>query len=111
MKKDEACQELAPFQKRRSHAVRPASAACNECLAEGLQWVHLRLCMSCGHIGCCDSSPGRHATGHFHATQHPVIKSFEPGEEWAWCYVHESMLPQIPSFAEESPAEHLEPPA
>jgi monovalent cation/hydrogen antiporter len=62
---------------------------CEECLAEGTQWVHLRLCMDCGHVGCCDSSPQRHATRHFEALAHPVIKSFEIGEAWMWCYVDE----------------------
>jgi uncharacterized UBP type Zn finger protein len=60
---------------------------CEECLKTGMRWVHLRLCLICGHVGCCDSSPGRHATGHFHRSSHPVIASFEPGERWAWCYV------------------------
>ena len=64
---------------------------CEECLAEGSRWVHLRLCLSCGHVGCCDSSPRRHATAHFHGTTHPVIRSFEPGEDWRWCFVHEVM--------------------
>ncbi len=65
------------------------SNACEDCLKEGTQWVHLRECMICGHVGCCDSSPRRHATRHFHETQHPVIRSVEPGERWTWCYVHE----------------------
>jgi phosphoenolpyruvate-protein phosphotransferase len=59
---------------------------CEECLTAGTAWVHLRLCLTCGHVGCCDSSPGRHATRHAHATSHPVIASYEPGERWAWCY-------------------------
>jgi uncharacterized UBP type Zn finger protein len=62
---------------------------CKECLATGGTWVHLRMCQSCGHIGCCDNSPGRHATAHFHATDHPVIRSAERGEDWSWCYVDE----------------------
>ena len=62
---------------------------CDECLQEGAEWVHLRLCMTCGHVGCCDSSAGTHATKHSHATGHPVIRSFEPGEAWRWCYVDE----------------------
>jgi hypothetical protein len=62
-------------------------AGCEECLAEGGRWVHLRMCQSCGHIGCCDNSPGRHATAHNHATGHPIIRSAEPGEDWSWCYV------------------------
>jgi CPA1 family monovalent cation:H+ antiporter len=65
---------------------------CQECLASGGRWVHLRRCRTCGHVGCCDSSPGRHATAHFHATRHPVIRSHEPGETWSWCYVDEVML-------------------
>jgi hypothetical protein len=60
---------------------------CEECLATGSRWVHLRLCLSCGHVGCCDSSPNRHSTKHFHATSHPIVRSFEPGERWRWCYV------------------------
>ena len=64
-------------------------AGCEECLAVGGRWVHLRLCMKCGHVGCCDSSEGKHATAHFHATGHPVMRSFEPGEAWRWCFVDE----------------------
>jgi hypothetical protein len=73
-----------------SHArhVAPKSDGCEECLKLGMDWVHLRVCLSCGHIGCCDSSQGKHATKHFHATKHPIIESFEPGEDWGWCYVH-----------------------
>jgi uncharacterized UBP type Zn finger protein len=65
---------------------------CEECLASGGHWVHLRMCLTCGHIGCCDSSPGRHATAHYRATAHPVIRSAEPGETWRWCYVDELMM-------------------
>jgi uncharacterized UBP type Zn finger protein len=72
------------------------TAGCEECLKMGGTWVHLRLCLSCGHVGCCDSSPGQHATRHFHETGHPVIASFEPGERWAWCYVDEAPLPVPP---------------
>jgi CPA1 family monovalent cation:H+ antiporter len=60
---------------------------CEECLRDGTRWVHLRLCLSCGHVGCCDSSVGKHATGHFHETDHPVMRSIEPGEAWRWCFV------------------------
>jgi len=60
---------------------------CVECLEIGGRWVHLRRCVTCGHVGCCDNSPNRHATAHFHATDHPLIQSFEPGEDWYWCYV------------------------
>lgn len=67
-------------------------AGCEECLRSGDRWVHLRICMECGHVGCCDSSPNRHATAHFHALGHPVVRSFEPGETWAWCYVDRTYL-------------------
>jgi uncharacterized UBP type Zn finger protein len=67
--------------------VTPSAKGCEDCLKTGDRWLHLRLCENCGHVGCCDSSPNRHATKHFQATSHPVIKSFEPGEEWGYCYV------------------------
>ena len=67
-------------------------AGCEECLAAGTTWVHLRMCQQCGHIGCCDNSPGRHATAHFDSTGHPIIRSAEPGEDWSWCYVDELMF-------------------
>ena len=62
---------------------------CEECLRLHTPWLHLRLCLSCGHVGCCDSSPMRHARKHAHTVGHPIIQSFEPGESWRWCYVHE----------------------
>jgi uncharacterized UBP type Zn finger protein len=62
---------------------------CEECLQIGSPWVHLRLCLSCGHVGCCDQSINKHGTKHFHSTRHPVIRSYEPGENWKWCYVDE----------------------
>ena len=68
---------------------RDDAPGCEDCLAIGGHWVHLRRCTQCGHIGCCDSSPNRHATKHFQETAHPVIRSLEPGEEWLWCYVDE----------------------
>jgi uncharacterized UBP type Zn finger protein len=64
-------------------------AGCEECLKTSDRWVHLRMCMSCGKIGCCDSSPNKHATQHAHESGHPVIRSAEPGEAWSWCYVDE----------------------
>jgi len=64
------------------------SQGCEECIALGDRWVHLRLCVHCGHIGCCDSSKNRHATRHAMATQHAVVQSVEPGEDWLWCYAH-----------------------
>jgi uncharacterized UBP type Zn finger protein len=65
---------------------------CEECLQTHDSWVHLRLCLECGHVGCCDSSKNRHASKHFHATEHPVIRSFQPGESWRWCYVDELFI-------------------
>ena len=66
--------------------LQPSDDGCHECLLTGGRWVHLRMCQQCGHVGCCDSSPNRHATAHHHETAHPLIRSFEPGEEWFWCY-------------------------
>ena len=65
----------------------PPATSCAECVAQGLQWVALRRCTECGNVGCCDSSPGLHATAHHNATQHPVIENAMPGGEWRWCYV------------------------
>jgi uncharacterized UBP type Zn finger protein len=67
-------------------------AGCEDCLRIGGRWVHLRMCETCGHVGCCDNSPNRHATAHFHATAHPIIRSAEPDEDWSWCYVDELMF-------------------
>jgi uncharacterized UBP type Zn finger protein len=69
--------------------VKPRSEGCEDCLKIGDSWVHLRLCLTCGYVGCCDNSKNKHATKHFHATGHTIIKSFEPGEDWLWCYVDE----------------------
>lgn len=69
------------------HRVDPSANGCEECLKSGDEWVHLRMCLECGHVGCCDSSKNRHATEHFHATQHPIIASHQPDERWKWCYV------------------------
>jgi uncharacterized UBP type Zn finger protein len=69
--------------------VTPSASGCEDCLRIGGTWMHLRLCTGCGHVGCCDSSPNRHATKHFNQTRHPIIKSFEPGEDWGWCYIDE----------------------
>ena len=64
----------------------PGSDGCEECIKTGDSWVHLRLCLSCGHVGCCDASKNKHATKHYMNTGHPIIRSFEPGESWLWCY-------------------------
>jgi Zn-finger in ubiquitin-hydrolases and other protein len=72
--------------------VEPDADGCSECVALGDSWLHLRLCMSCGHVACCDSSKNRHATRHAHAAGHPVLRSFEPGESWMWCVVDETYV-------------------
>jgi uncharacterized UBP type Zn finger protein len=65
---------------------------CEECLRTGGVWLHLRICLECGHVGCCDDSPNRHATAHARSGGHPLIRSLEPGETWSWCYVDEVMM-------------------
>jgi uncharacterized UBP type Zn finger protein len=72
--------------------VEPGTQGCEECLKTGDEWVQLRMCLICGHVGCCDSSPNKHATRHFHETQHPIIESFGSGDSWRWCYVDQMML-------------------
>jgi uncharacterized UBP type Zn finger protein len=72
--------------------VEPHGEGCEECLKSGSWWVHLRMCRTCGHVGCCDSSPNKHATKHFDATRHPIVRSAEPGEDWSYCYVDDVML-------------------
>jgi uncharacterized UBP type Zn finger protein len=80
---DQQCKHLSQVR-----SVAPKTPdGCEECLQSGDEWVHLRLCLECGHVGCCDDSPNRHATKHFHKTKHPIMKSFEPGEDWGWCFV------------------------
>ena len=70
---------------------RPAAVeGCEECLRTGMQWVHLRVCRSCGRVGCCDSSPGRHASGHAREAAHPIVTSAQPGEDWSYCFVDET---------------------
>ena len=76
----------------------PSGAGCQECTASGGWWFHLRRCALCGHVGCCDSSPSRHATAHFHETGHPIMQSFEPGEDWGWDYVEEAEV-DVPDLA------------
>ena len=73
--------------------VQPSTTkGCEDCLKEGTHWVHLRECLECGHVGCCDNSPRRHATAHWHGSNHPLMRSFEPEEDWAWCYPDELFL-------------------
>ena len=75
--------------------VKPHTRGCEECLAMGDSWVHLRLCLECAHVGCCDDSKNKHATKHFHQTKHPVMRSLEPGERWGWCFVDEIGFEEI----------------
>ena len=79
----------------------PSAPGCEDCLRVGGRWVHLRMCRECGHVGCCDSSPSKHATAHFHGTGHPVVSSFEPGEDWWWCYADEVTftMADVPSYS------------
>ncbi|MBO0949323.1 UBP-type zinc finger domain-containing protein [Fibrella forsythiae] len=81
------CDELSTLTAIKTAAV----YVCEECVKTGATWVHLRTCQTCGKTHCCDSSPNKHATKHFLATQHPVVSSAEPGEQWVWCFVHEQM--------------------
>ena len=79
--------------------VTPSANGCEDCLRAGGRWMHLRLCMTCGHVGCCDSSPNRHATAHWRShSDHPVVRSFEPGEDWWWCY-EDDILFDVPDAA------------
>nr|WP_225910872.1 UBP-type zinc finger domain-containing protein [Dermacoccus sp. Tok2021] len=70
-----------------SSAAPQSHEGCQTCLEQGMKWLHLRMCTACGFVGCCDSSPGAHASAHFRDTAHPVMRSFEPGEAWRWCFV------------------------
>lgn len=72
--------------------VKPSGRGCEECLQMGDRWVHLRMCLTCGHVGCCDDSKNKHATKHFRRTGHPIMSSIEPGESWSWCYVDQVTL-------------------
>jgi uncharacterized UBP type Zn finger protein len=88
--------------------VQPSTrTGCEDCLRTGASWVHLRMCLACGHVGCCDSSPNQHATKHFRATGHPIIQSAEPGEDWGWCFPDEAELEAealMPSAGQHAPA-------
>jgi hypothetical protein len=87
-------------------SVPPSGDGCVECDAAGGWWFHLRRCAQCGHVGCCDSSPGQHATGHFRDSGHPLVQSFEPGEEWFWNFETNEMFEAGPELAE--PVSHRE---
>ena len=88
----EGCKHLAEIKD-----VSPSANGCEDCLKIGGTWVHLRLCMSCGHVGCCDNSPNRHATKHYNSIGHPIIRSFEPGELWGYCYPDDLFYEQLPN--------------
>jgi hypothetical protein len=105
----DTCSHLAPVLERHG-AVKPSGHGCVECLKTHGVWVHLRLCMACGHVGCCDNSPGRHATKHSHTTHHPVIRSFEPGEDWGYCYPDELFLEVLPARPGEAAPRHYDAP-
>ncbi|MBI5959913.1 MAG: UBP-type zinc finger domain-containing protein [Chloroflexi bacterium] len=72
--------------------VTPSAEGCEDCLKTGGWWLHLRICLICGHVGCCDSSPSKHASKHFHDTGHPLVQSFQPGEDWVWCYIDKEIV-------------------
>jgi uncharacterized UBP type Zn finger protein len=74
-----------------------STQGCEDCLAIGSKWLHLRICLHCGRVGCCDDSPNRHARAHAFESEHPIIRSLEPGEDWSWCFVDgvALMIPQI----------------
>jgi uncharacterized UBP type Zn finger protein len=84
------CQHLDQIKIRNT-----STHVCEECVKMGDSWVHLRLCLSCGHVGCCDSSKNKHATKHFHSAKHPLIRSIEPGESWVWCYVDQMQAGEL----------------
>ena len=82
-----SCQHYNQIQK-----ITPSAVGCEDCLKTGGQWLHLRICLICGHVGCCDASPNKHATKHYHETGHPLIQSFQPGEDWVWCYLDQDVV-------------------
>jgi Zn-finger in ubiquitin-hydrolases and other protein len=94
----EAVQDGACAHLDQVHDVRPLTPnGCEECLESGDWWVHLRLCLSCGHVGCCDDSPNKHATQHFGSSRHAIIQTFEPGEDWGWCFEDDLFLEPAPA--------------
>lgn len=85
---DQVCDHLAGV----TTLPEPATQECAECIASGDTWVHLRMCVECGHVGCCDSSPNTHATKHNHGTGHPLVRGIEPGERWVYCYIDDEAI-------------------
>ena len=104
----EGCSHLKKVVARKI-GVKPSGPGCQECLKSGDAWVHLRLCLSCGHVGCCDESPNRHATAHFRSSRHPVIRSYEPDEAWAYCYPDDLGIEHLPAKRGEAAPRHFEP--
>jgi thioredoxin reductase (NADPH) len=107
---EDICAHLEKLDPDDREPVHPSDKGCKECLEAGDEWVHLRLCMTCGHVGCCDSSPNKHATKHAHRTKHPTIKSFEPGEDWAYCYPDDLMIDGLSFLPGESASRHYSAP-
>jgi len=103
------CEHLERATERAS-GVKPSGPGCQECLKTGAEWVHLRLCLTCGHVGCCDDSPNRHASKHAHATKHPVIRSYEPVEDWGYCYPDDAFIEELPAHPGEAARHHYYPP-
>jgi uncharacterized UBP type Zn finger protein len=89
-----ACKHLGQIKSEleRENTHKAYVKGCEQCVKDGTRWVHLRECLECGHVGCCDSSVGKHATKHFHATKHAIMRSVEPGDTWGWCYVDKVKL-------------------
>jgi thioredoxin reductase (NADPH) len=104
----DSCSHLEEITSRRT-GVKPSGPGCQECLAAGGVWVHLRLCLTCGHVGCCDDSPNKHATKHFHGTHHPVIRSYEPREDWAYCYPDDLFVDELAALPGEAATRHYNP--
>jgi uncharacterized UBP type Zn finger protein len=105
----ESCSHLEQAQARHT-GVKPSGPGCKECLQTGDDWVHLRLCLTCGHVGCCDNSPNQHATKHYRGTHHPVIRSYEPAEEWGYCYPDDAFVEQLRAHPGEAAKRHFDPP-
>jgi uncharacterized UBP type Zn finger protein len=103
----EAAPHLVPCEHADEATVFEARVAggCEECRRNNYKWVHLRLCLSCGHVGCCDSSVNKHATKHFRASGHPIMASLEPGENWSWCYADDRFVPLKKHVRNAQPAE------
>ena len=104
----DGCAHLKEADKRTG--IKPSGHGCVECLKTGDEWVHLRLCLACGHVGYCDNSPNKHATKHAHRTTHPVIRSYEPGEDWGYCYPDDQFIEELPARPGEAAKQHYDPP-